>query len=348
MGKSVAQWLVGQIRDVLGGFLELIGDPDARAAAGLNPDATPDTATARTRLDKVSAYFNSDNAAGTDYLQAVDDVIAVRDALVTLVEGLAVADAGAAAEDIFHFLLEVDGLNVIRGKLPYAYYTGRFLGFIEEVGTIQTAHRLQLDRVTLLFQGKSVVDYYANVLANLPTDQLKVDFTLGAVGAAIKALSMTRLKDLVDVRVFYGWDSLPGAATQVETLLERTLSIAIGKPLGPASGDSNAVQSCSGTGAPSVFDGAVLLDFLFATQASGASSKGLLSSLSFQESLTFDVTGGTPKRTIGQIKITASAPAELHVFTGDHIESLSALQPPTVAVEYKAIPDPSDGPTILI
>src|SRR3954470_14467000 len=116
MAKSAAQLLLGTMHDVLQGFLELIGDPDARAGAGLNPNATADTSAAQPALDRISAYFNSDNPDGEAYLKIVDDVIAVHDALLDIIQAIRFAGDATPVLDYLNFLLEVDGLNVIRGK----------------------------------------------------------------------------------------------------------------------------------------------------------------------------------------------------------------------------------------
>jgi hypothetical protein len=339
--KSAAQRLLGSMRDVLEGLLELLGDPDARAGAGLNPDATPDFTTARGALDSVGVYFNSDNPDGQQYLEAVDDIITIVNALRDIIAAVRFSGDATPIEDYLSFILNVGGLTVLRRRLPTIYYAARVLGFVQDQGAIQVTHRFVQDSVEKLIDGADPVEYFGDVFGDLP-DQIKVDAAMGALGALCMATIywIPSLRRAIQMRAFFGWDSLPVIVTPVDTLLERSLTVALAKR-------PEGTTTCSDTD-PDPFSLAVFLNFIFATEESGSNSKGVLSSLILDNTITFDLRYGTPEKPRARVTIRTSGPLELHFFVGRAVESLSTVQPPTLFVELAALPQGDDEPMVLV
>jgi len=349
---SAAQRLVSLTHDVLVAVLEAIGDPDARAGSGLNPSVNVDVTSAAQVVDQLSLFFNSadEGGAGDKYLQAVDDILQALDAIRDLITAVRFAGDATPLEDYLSFLLEVVGLNVVRGQLPLAYYIGRLVGFIQDKGVIQVAHRFSPEPVKKLLGGQKAVDYYGNVFADVPGDQLKVDATLGAAGGALIALTFIKaISRNLGIRVFYGWDSLPNTSsmTPADALFERTLTVALGRG-SDVDCSSTSFETCPDCEPDHFFDTALILNFIFATEESGASSKGLFVSAELDKSFEFELRYGTPARVRGKIRVEVPLPLILHFFIGDTIESFSSAQAPRLTVKYETDTETSDGPLVLV
>jgi hypothetical protein len=340
--KSAAQFLLGSMKDVLEGVLGILQDPDAKAGAGLNPDANPDSTTAQAAVDRIGIYFNSDNPDGQQYLETVDDIITLVDALRDIIAAVRFSGDATPVEDYLSLLLNVVGLTVVRRRIPTVYYAGRVLGFIQDVGGIQATHRFVGDMVKELTSGTPVLEYFGKVYEDLP-DQVKVDAILGvAAGLLMGSLyAFPSLRRAIDMRVFYGWDSLPNVATPVDTLLERSLSVTFRKNAREGSPTCADIDpDAEGLG--------LLLNVTWVTEESGSSSKGVLVSAILEETWIRDLRYGTPEQLRGRLTLRVTGPFELHFFAGRTIESLSTIQPPTLLVEFEPLPNSDDEPMVIV
>jgi len=350
--KTFAQRLLGTLRDVLEATLDLLGDPDARGGAGLNPDATPDATTAQDVIARIGDYFNSDNPSGEQYLAIVNDVIKARDLIKDLVDQLRFNDSlSGTALEMFQMIVGVAGLNVVRGKFPYIYYLARLLAFVDDAGVVQTIHKLQLDRLDRLFQGTPGVTYYKDVLAALPNDQARVDFTLGAAGAVLKALSfLPFIGNNLNIRVFYGWDAIPGPVSGPEQVLERSLSVALSKPRSLPDCTTSTFTTCDTTAAPPVdFTGALILNALkIPAEDSASAGSGVLGTAQLDGQFTIDIPHANSATPRGKIVIDTSGPAVLNFLVGDSVSLVPGVVAPSLSVEFHPTVDPADEPQIVI
>jgi hypothetical protein len=346
MALSFAQRLLGLVREVLQGTLTVLADPAARAGAGLNPDVAPTGDLGQAALDRVNDYFNAADPALEAYLTAVDDVIAARDAIQEFVAAVRFAGDATPFLEYLDFVLQIVGLDVVRVRVPWLYYAGKAVALIEDRRAIQTAHRLKLDRLDRLLTLR-LVEYYREVLAAQATEQERVDFTLGAVAAALKALwlKVPRLSRLLDLQILYGWDAVPAApAGAAEALLERTASFRLAAPTTPTTCTDSTFAVCPDPAAAPPAIG-LFLDLLRASEDAGAVDRGLLAALRLETPFTIPIQNSAGDLRANLI-LTPTFPGELSFFIREEeTEVIPGAAPPSLALEY--IPVGAD-PTILV
>src|SRR5262249_6299832 len=144
----------------------------------------------------------------------------------------------------------------------------------------------------------------------------------------------------LNIRVFYGWDAIPGPVSTPEQVLERSLSVALSKP--PSTSDCTATTftTCDSTAATGVdFTGALILNAIkIPEEDTSSAGNGVLGTAQLDGQFTIQIPHANSATPRGQIVIDSSLPAVLNFQVGDTVSLVPdqnpLFVPPELSVEF--------------
>jgi hypothetical protein len=242
--KTVLQRVIGFFADVYGWVADTFTDEQARAALltdlGLPADAaTTKLEIPKEKLDSVQRYRAATDVDTAAFIQSVDDLKVIFEAVQSFVRAAGVSGE-AAIEEYSHRVFQILALNYVRMHQPGLYWAAQPFGFIEESVTTHSTAKAYPERFVSFFKG--IGDHFAQLGVGLETEEEARGLSdlVFLPAALITAILQRRLK-ISDFA--YGWKPEPGPESALsEIVSDRIFSFLIPKSLEDS---SQADVSCS-------------------------------------------------------------------------------------------------------
>jgi Family of unknown function (DUF6603) len=246
--KTVLQRVVGFLADVYGWVKETFTDDQARAALltdlGLPADSTATLDLPKEKLDSLQRYRAATDVDTAAFMQSVDDLKVIFEAVKSFVRAAGVSGE-AAIEEYSHRVFQILALNYVRMHQPGLYWAAQPFGFIEESVTTHSTAKAYPERFVSFFKG--IGEHFEQLGVGLETEEEAKG--LSDLVFLPTAVLVAILQRFLKVSNFaYGWESELGAETAPsEVVSDRIFSFLIPKSLNPKSLEdpSQAEVSCS-------------------------------------------------------------------------------------------------------
>jgi hypothetical protein len=246
--KTVLQRVVGFLADVYGWVKETFTDDQARAALltdlGLPADSTAKLDLPKEKLDSLQRYRAATDVDTAAFMQSVDDLKAIFEAVKSFV-GAAGVSGEAAIEEYSHRVFQILALNYLRMHQPGLYWAAQPFGFIEESLTTHSTAKAYPERFVSFFKG--IGEHFEQLGVGLETEEEAKGLSdLVFLPTAVLVAICHRFLKVSNFA--YGWEPEPGAETALsEVVSDRIFSFLVPKSLDPKSLDdpSQAEVSCS-------------------------------------------------------------------------------------------------------
>ncbi|WP_413935685.1 DUF6603 domain-containing protein [Nitrospira sp. BLG_1] len=258
--KSVVQRIVGWFVDVYLWARETLTDDQARAALltdlGLPPTSNAKLDLPKDKLDSLQRYRAAQDVDAKAFLQAVEDLKAIADAVKAFATAVGVSGE-AAIEEFSHRVFHLLALNYMRLHQPMLYWAAQPFGFIEESLTTHSTAKAYPERIVSFFKG--IGNHFEALGCSLATEEqakafsdfifIPVSITAAFGGQAIASAISEDFGQKNLIEVMYGWEPAPGTPpSDADRLSDGILSVLIRHPFKPpaAIGEvSEANASCS-------------------------------------------------------------------------------------------------------
>ena len=241
--KSIPQRVVGFFADVYDWVQDTFTDEQARAALltdlGLPADSTAKLKLPKDKLNSLQRYRSATDVDTAAFLQTVDDLKVIADAVRAFVRAAGIS-GDAAIEEYSHRVFQILALNYVRMHQPGLYWAAQPFGFIEESVTTHSTAKAYPERFVSFFRG--IGDHFESLGVGLDTEEeakglSDLVFLPASIGVAI-------LQKFLKISDFaYGWEPEPGATPALSDVVsDRIFSFLIPKSL---KAPSEANVSCS-------------------------------------------------------------------------------------------------------
>jgi hypothetical protein len=154
--KNTIQRIVGWFADVYLWVRDTLTEDQARMALltdlGLPPGSTTKLDLPKDKLDSLQRYRSAQDVDTKAFLQTVDDLQKIAEAVKAFAKAAGVS-GDAALEEYSHRIFELLALNYVRIHQPGLYWAAQPFGFIEESLTTHSTAKAYPERFVSFFKG---------------------------------------------------------------------------------------------------------------------------------------------------------------------------------------------------
>jgi hypothetical protein len=232
--KTILQRVIGFFADVYGWVSDTFTDEQARAALLTDLGLPADAATTKLdipkeKMDSLQRYRASTDVDTAAFMQSVDDLKVIFEAVKSFVRAAGISEE-AAIEEYSHRIFRVLSLNYVRMHQPGLYWASQPFGFIEESVTTHSTAEAYPERFVSFFKG--IGDHFKQLGVGLETEEKAKGLSdLVFLPAAVLAAILQRVLKDRDVKISnfaYGWEAEPGTESALsEVVSDRIFSFLI-------------------------------------------------------------------------------------------------------------------------
>jgi hypothetical protein len=256
--KTVPQRIIGFFTNVYLWVRDTLTDEQARAALLTDLGLPADTASTKVdlpkdKLDSLERYRSATDVDTAAFLQSIDDLSAIFEALKAFIKAAGIS-GDEAIEEYSHRAFQLLSLNYVRMHQPGLYWAAQPFGFIEESLTTHSTAQAYPERFVSFFKG--IGDHFKQLGVGLDDeDQARGLSDLIFIPLTVLAAILRRKLKLSGFA--YGWEPDPTVPPALaDAVSDRIFSFLIPKSLG---GESEADLNCSLVFVPKTHGGPGLL-----------------------------------------------------------------------------------------